>query len=225
VTTVEFLRQSAPYLAEALETLFGDQSSGGALGSQERELILMGLCTIHGTDADVIEHGRKALDAGASAQAAIEVVLTTAMSRGPRALMASQEFLSTLQDSDPPGLKPDTLTRPLEYFEFEFGSLPEWVRRLAEFSPIALECYATLRQGLLVDGAVPRKVKELLTMTLNAIDGSGGGIKSHAVAAVRHGASKEEVLDALLQGLRVGGIVTWINGVAALHDLLVSRQP
>lgn len=225
VTTMEFLRQSAPDLAGALETLFGDQSSGRVLGSQERELILMGLCAIHGTEADVLEHGRKALEAGASAQAAIEVVLTTAISRGPRALEASRVLLSTLPHSGPPQQKPATPTRPLEYFESEFGSLPDWVRRLAEFSPIALECYAILRQGLLADGAVPRRVKELLTMSLNAIDGSSGGIKSHAVAAVKHGASKEEILDALLQGLRVGGIIAWINGVAALHDLLVPRQP
>jgi alkylhydroperoxidase/carboxymuconolactone decarboxylase family protein YurZ len=61
-----------------------------------------------------------------------------------------------------------------------------------------------------------RKAKELLTMLLNAVAGNAGGIKSHASAAMRYGADKKEILSVLLLGVRVGGIVVWINGVNSL---------
>jgi hypothetical protein len=39
------------------------------------------------------------------------------------------------------------------------------------------------------------------------------------MAAMRFGAREEEIWDVLLLGVRIGGIVVWINGVNSLSDL------
>lgn len=219
MTVAEFLRRHDARLAAAFEGLFGSQSPRVALDPVDRELILVGLCAVYGTEVDVEEHGRMALEAGAAPAAAIEAILTAAISRGPRALMTSRGFLLTLPDGTRPLGGRAGATPPVPYFESEFGAMPEWAQRLAEFSLGSLECYATLREALLVDGAARRKTKELLTMALNAVDNSAGGVRTHAAAALRHGARREEVLDGLLQAVRVGGIIAWINGVASLANL------
>jgi alkylhydroperoxidase/carboxymuconolactone decarboxylase family protein YurZ len=126
-----------------------------------------------------------------------------------------------LAELPPAALPGDEPPRSAEvYLTAEFGDVPVWAQRLDAFAPAALDRYTTLRQRVLVDGATPRYVKELVTMALNAVDGNAGGARSHASAALRHGAGRAAVLGALLLGVRVGGIVTWINGVAAVGDLV-----
>jgi alkylhydroperoxidase/carboxymuconolactone decarboxylase family protein YurZ len=192
------------------------------LSASDRELILVGLYAVHGRDAEVAEHGRLALAAGARPEALEEVVLTAAISRGPRAIATAHAFLSTLPRDQVRRWPPDRSGDALVYFKAQFGSVPEWARKLAQCSPASFESYATLRATLLADGAASRATKELLTMCLNVLDNTPGGVKSHAAAALRSGADREAVLEALLLAVRVGGIVAWIDGVEALSSLFAT---
>jgi len=153
------------------------------------------------------------------------MVLTAAISRGPRAIAAAYAFLSTLgagqarqQGSNDPG-------DPIAYFTREFGGLPKWAGILAKSSPASFESYAVLRAALLADGAASRVAKELLTMCLNALDNTASGVRSHAAAALRFGAGRRAMLDALLLTVRLGGIVAWINGIEAVSALLTGSDP
>lgn len=220
-----WMREHHPQLASAFECLLGDAGQRHVLPAPDRELILVGLHAAHGAVAEVEEHGRLALAAGALPQALQEAVLTAAISRGPRAILTARVFLSTLLSGRVRQRASDKLGDPIAYFAAEFGTLPEWARRLAEFSPASFESYAVLRGALLADGAASRATKELLTMCLNAIDNGPGGVRSHAAAALRCGAPPGAVLDALLLTVRLGGIVVWINGVEAVSDLLAASDP
>jgi len=214
---MDLLRLCHLDVAEAYESLFLNHDLVTVLRRDEQELILLGAYAVFGDEEDVIEHGKRALEAGASPDAIVEAVLAAAISRGERALKTALPFLSGLPlTGGDSGIVPSANEPPLEYFASQFGELPDWVCQLQGFSPTSLASYALLRSQILTEGATSRKVKELLTMLLNAVTGSVTGIRSHANAAMRFGANKQEILDVLLLGIRVGGIVVWINGVNSL---------
>jgi AhpD family alkylhydroperoxidase len=214
----DFLRLWQVGLLQEYEALFGDGRPARVLKADEQELIMLGAYAAFGSPEDVAEHGKRALSAGASPDAIVETVLAAMISRGPRVLKTAFPFLSGI----PLRAKPTSESWPgrstLDYFTSEFGQLPEWVIQLDRFSPDSLASYAALRRQILTDGAASRKIKELLTVLLNAIEGNSSGIESHAKNAVRSGASREEILDTLLLGVRIGGIVVWVNGVNSLPD-------
>ena len=207
------------HVEEAFERLFLNPNSIRTLGPLERELILFGAFTVFGNEDDVNEQGKKSIDTGAKPEALMEIVLTAALSRGPRALRMAIPFLKSLPAVSM-RVDESNIASPCEYFTAEFGQLPQWVSELNAFSAASLRDYAILRRQILSDGAASRKTKELLTMLLNAVTANASGIKSHALAAKRQGATKEEIYDVLLIGISIGGIVTWINGINSISDEL-----
>ena len=215
---MDFLRRCHIDLAEEYEALFLNQRPAKALRTDEQQLILLGVYAAFGSEDDVIEHGDRALQAGASPDAAVEAVLTAAISRGPKALRTALPFLSRLSEGGGKTGRSCPAQPAIRYFASEFEELPDWIRQLEEFSPDSLARYAVLRSGILTDGAASRKIKELLTMLLNAIAANPSGIRSHAIGATRFGASKDEIFDVLLLGVRIGGIVVWINGINSLPE-------
>jgi len=205
-------------LTEEYEALFLDRRPAKALRTDEQQLILLGAYAAFGTEEDVIKHGNRTLQAGASPDAAVEAVLAAAISRGPKVLVTALPFLSGLLGSGGKTRMSIPKQPAIKYFALEFGEVPDWIRRLKEFSPDSLESYAVLRSRILTDGAASRKIKELLTMLLNAIAANPSGIRSHAIGATRYGATMDEILDVLLLGVRIGGIVVWVNGVNSLPE-------
>ena len=224
---VDLLRQVDVRIASAFDRVFGDDAGvvPQGLASVERALILFGLFSVHGDEGDIRACGSLALDAGAAPEAVLEVVLTAAMSRGPRALSTSRRFLSELALASPGG-GDSTNADPIAYLQREFGTVPDWAKILAEFSPAFLADYTTLRERILCEGASRRRTKELLTMALNAIGGNRSGVVSHADAALQHGAEVAHLLEALLLAVRVGGIIAWITGIETIDHLVsATRQP
>lgn len=216
----DFLRLCHLDIAEAYQNLFLHNDLGGILTKDEQELILVGAYAAFGSEADVAEHGRKALEAGACPEAVVEAVLAATISRGEMALRTALPFLSglPLSPGQPRVSGTDAGESPLEYLASQLGGVPDWARRLQEFSPHSVASYALLRSRILADAAASRKMKELLTMLLNAVTGNTPGIRSHALGAVQRGADVAQVLGVLLLGVRIGGIVVWINGVNALSE-------
>ena len=53
------------------------------------------------------------------------------------------------------------------------------------------------RSFALKEGALPLKTKYLIALALDAVQGATGGVKSLALQAIEHGASKEEIIEAL----------------------------
>ena len=64
--------------------------------------------------------------------------------------------------------------------------------------PELLKVVENTRELALSDGALPRKYKYLMAMVLDAAHGAEGGVANLAQAAMRAGASKEEVAEAKL---------------------------
>ena len=83
------------------------------------------------------------------------------------------------------------------------------VNPLAAIETLDPELYKlveTSRDFSINDGALPKKVKYLIAMALDASHGAEGGVASLARAAMNAGATKEEIAEALRVAHFVSGV-------------------
>jgi AhpD family alkylhydroperoxidase len=83
--------------------------------------------------------------------------------------------------------------------------LREPARQLREGIPEVIDAYATIQRAVMVDGALPAKVKELIALAISATRECDGCIAAHARSVARQQASPEEVAEAM-------GVVVMMNG-------------
>jgi len=94
---------------------------------------------------------------------------------------------------------------PLAIFEKVDPSLHKLVRDTNAFA--------------LNDGALPRKVKLLIAMALDAAHGSVAGVRSLTSQAMQAGATKEEVMEALRVAHYIGGAGCVYTAAAAFKEI------
>jgi alkylhydroperoxidase/carboxymuconolactone decarboxylase family protein YurZ len=69
------------------------------------------------------------------------------------------------------------------------------------------------------DGALPRKFKLLVAMAFDAAAGAEGGVRSLANAALREGATLEQIAETLRVAYHLAGVGTLYTASRALKDL------
>jgi alkylhydroperoxidase/carboxymuconolactone decarboxylase family protein YurZ len=69
------------------------------------------------------------------------------------------------------------------------------------------------------DGALPRKVKLLIAMTYDAAHGAANGVRSLAQQALKAGATREEIAEALRVAFVLSGIGSVYVASQALQEL------
>lgn len=72
---------------------------------------------------------------------------------------------------------------------------------------------------VMADGVLPRKFKFLIAMTLDASHGAVRGVKSLADQAMKAGATKEEITEALRVALYISGVGSTYTAADALKEL------
>jgi alkylhydroperoxidase/carboxymuconolactone decarboxylase family protein YurZ len=71
----------------------------------------------------------------------------------------------------------------------------------------------------LVDGALPRKIKLLMAMALDASHGTVEGVKSLTQQAVKSGATREEIMETLRVAQYISGVGCVYTAAHAFKDL------
>ncbi len=85
---------------------------------------------------------------------------------------------------------------PLKIFEKTDPELRKLVESTTDFA--------------LADGALPRKFKLLIAMALDAAHGAADGVRSLADQALKAGATKEEIMEAIR-------VTQYVSGVGAVY--------
>lgn len=102
-----------------------------------------------------------------------------------------------------------------EHFEKTLGVVPAPLRILGEHAPGVLDGYYRMRKWFMrepPEGALPKKVKELLYVALDIALGAPLEFnKAHAVAAVKAGASKDEVVEAVALTVFLAGMPKYMS--------------
>lgn len=89
-----------------------------------------------------------------------------------------------------------------------------------ELDPELLKLVRQTSELALADGALPKKVKLLIAMALDAAHGAVGGVKALAQMAMEAGATKQEVAEALRVAQYVSGVGSVYTAAHALKDVL-----
>lgn len=102
---------------------------------------------------------------------------------------------------------------------------PEW-ELAARLDPGFFEAYNELyAKALASDRGLPIKYRELVAMGILAFRGVGTeAIANHVRRAVRHGATRAEVMGALEAMIVPGGAVAFLNGLRALAQAGAGRK-
>ncbi len=85
--------------------------------------------------------------------------------------------------------------------------------------------FARLARAATAEGALSPKVKELMALAIGVTARCDGCIAYHAKAALRHGASREEVAETIAMCVYMGGGPSMIYGAKALaaYDALAGE--
>ena len=95
---------------------------------------------------------------------------------------------------------------PLQVIEALDADLVRLVRETSEFA--------------LADGALPRKVKLLIAMALDASEGAAGGVGSLARQSMQAGATKQEIAEALRVAQYVCGVGSTYTAAHGLEGVV-----
>lgn len=113
-----------------------------------------------------------------------------------------------------------TDTAPLSHGTAVLKALGPLHRQLRKAIPDAYQGFGELHRAAFADGALPTAVKELIAVAIAVTDGCDGCIASHAQAAVRAGATREQAAEAIgVTFLMKGGPAT-IYGPRAFDAFL-----
>ncbi|OGP87864.1 MAG: hypothetical protein A2157_10685 [Deltaproteobacteria bacterium RBG_16_47_11] len=104
-----------------------------------------------------------------------------------------------------------------EVMKKERGYLPATYTYIAEKDVDFMEAYNNLYEKALTDGKVlPAKTRELIAIALLAYRGLNDAVYEHAKRALRLGATKEEIMEAIETSIIPGGAPTFASGLQAL---------
>jgi alkylhydroperoxidase/carboxymuconolactone decarboxylase family protein YurZ len=86
--------------------------------------------------------------------------------------------------------------------------------------PELLKLVGNTRELALADGALPKKVKFLIAMALDASHGTVEGVRALAQEAMRAGATKEEITETVRVAHYISGVGSVYTAAHAFEDLV-----
>jgi alkylhydroperoxidase/carboxymuconolactone decarboxylase family protein YurZ len=88
-----------------------------------------------------------------------------------------------------------------------------------KIDPKLLELVRDTNAFALADGALPRKIKFLIAMALDAAEGAVEGVKALTEQAMKAGATKEEIVETLRVTQYISGVGSVYTAARALKEL------
>jgi alkylhydroperoxidase/carboxymuconolactone decarboxylase family protein YurZ len=89
--------------------------------------------------------------------------------------------------------------------------------------PELLKLVKATNDFALADGALPRKIKFLIAMALDASEGAVEGVRSLAEQAMKARATREEIVEILRVAQYICGVGSVYTAVRAFKDLFVQE--
>jgi alkylhydroperoxidase/carboxymuconolactone decarboxylase family protein YurZ len=102
----------------------------------------------------------------------------------------------------------------------ERNSVPDFAKFLAEENPEFLIKWFEARKVFQKKGVLPEKFKEILIMACSAIRLNQTGVELHIRTAMKLGATKQEILEAILCTWLSGGVPSLNISLSSLMKIL-----
>ena len=112
----------------------------------------------------------------------------------------------------------------LSRYKKSYGQVPDWAETVSELMPELLESWLGIRSKVMVDGALPRKMKELILLGINLVRRYPSGVENHLRSALEAGATKEQVMETIATAILSSAAPAMYNGPRALRAELEKRK-
>lgn len=101
----------------------------------------------------------------------------------------------------------------------------ELAKKRRELAPDTEAAFQAFSQKVFAEGALPVKVKQLIAVAVAHVTQCPYCIKGHTKAALRHGASEQELMEAIWVAaeMRAGG--AYAHSALALEEMVKSAAP
>lgn len=101
----------------------------------------------------------------------------------------------------------------------------ELAKKRRELAPETEAAFQAFSQKVFAEGALPVKVKQLIAVAVAHVTQCPYCIKGHTKAALRHGASQQELMEAIWVAaeMRAGG--AYAHSVLALEEMAKAAAP
>lgn len=103
------------------------------------------------------------------------------------------------------------------------GYIHEWHLYLAQRRPEVLDGWERLTRTSNQTSTLPPRYRECVYVGVLSAIGEEAAAKNHMHKALDHGATEQELLDAVLAAFNPTGAITMVHGVKALVEVLVER--
>jgi len=226
---LEAMAVHTPVFFSGFAELCSEVLSEGAIPARIKELILGVVYATQGYSEGAAIHIKNARSAGVTTEEITEMIAAALLSRGVRAYTEGYKALlaAGIDERSPKtsGVaeaqgKEAPVTDIVEYFDRYYGKSLPHVRVLAEGGyGNVLRGYYIMRTEALKDAALPRKYKEFLYLAINATDLYPEAVRVHARGAMDYGATKEEILEAMLIAIVPKGVVAWFDAAKVYEEL------
>ncbi len=97
------------------------------------------------------------------------------------------------------------------------GEVATGARKLGEALPDSMAAFSQLGKATYAEGALSGKIKELIALAIGVTVRCDGCLGHHAKACLNHGASREEVAEAIGVAVHMGGGPSMVYGALALE--------
>lgn len=112
------------------------------------------------------------------------------------------------------------MSEGLNYFKKVYGTVPEWVGKMHEYRPEALDHYTKLRSNIMRDGVLSTKEKDLFLVGINAARRYERSMVYHTKGAIDGGASILELAEYLLVPYVYGGARAMLTSIQSIKYAL-----
>lgn len=96
-------------------------------------------------------------------------------------------------------------------------TLSQAIGEYRKVSPDLAKAFSALAGAATTPGALPTKTKELIALAIGISGRCDGCIGFHTAAAIRHGATRAEILETIDVAIYMGGGPSYVYGAQALE--------
>ena len=111
----------------------------------------------------------------------------------------------------------------LQKYREAYGRVPDWAETVSQIMPDLLGPWIEMRSKVIADGALPRKMKEMILLGINLVRRYPSGIETHLRGALDAGATKEEIMETIATAVLSSAAPAMYNGPRALKEELKKR--
>jgi AhpD family alkylhydroperoxidase len=99
------------------------------------------------------------------------------------------------------------------------SSTRELAQKRKDLSPDAEAAFQKFSQAVFADGALPAKVKQIIAVAVAHVTQCPYCIKGHTKAALRHGASQQELMEAIWVAAEMRAGAAYAHSVLAIEEM------